>query len=315
MQQCPNGTRKAWRELGRGAKPCVMWSPGIEEAVSVPTVESVADVCNVAKVSKMYRVRRRAPLPRARAPVETSRVALYGVKLHCAANRMLIAADCCCARPSPHAAPGGEQARPAGPLHRDGRALRRLPRLRSAAGPRPRRRVGPVGRLRHVRRARAQVRRGGEPDGGGARARHAHGLGPPPIRRVRALVREATAISLRMACAHTTPVGYPCPGADPMTPGAKPAAAAALLPQGQAGAGPAAPEAALAARSGGFLPAWGARDTATRPAASAAPTLRLKPIPQLQHTSHRSALIAHTRLKHVVRFQSQSHRARCVSIS
>lgn len=57
MQQCPNGTRKAWRELAPNAKPCVMWSLGIEEPIVVPTTQLAADTCSVSPLSKSYQVR------------------------------------------------------------------------------------------------------------------------------------------------------------------------------------------------------------------------------------------------------------------
>lgn len=56
MRQCPEGTRKAWRERVPGAEPCVMWSSGIEQPVAVPTPEAAAETCNVAPVSSLFKV-------------------------------------------------------------------------------------------------------------------------------------------------------------------------------------------------------------------------------------------------------------------
>lgn len=47
MRPCPEGTRKAWRELQRGKSPCVVWAPGAVEDVFTPDSAAAERMCRV----------------------------------------------------------------------------------------------------------------------------------------------------------------------------------------------------------------------------------------------------------------------------
>lgn len=47
MRPCPNGTRKAWREMAEGASPCVVWAPGVVEEIIYPDSAAAERMCRV----------------------------------------------------------------------------------------------------------------------------------------------------------------------------------------------------------------------------------------------------------------------------